>query len=105
MYAIVEAGGKQHRVEVGQRVAVERVWPGVEPGAEVAFEQVLLVRDEQELKVGKPFVAGARVRATLLRSLRGDKVIVFKKKKRKGFRRTRGHRQELLEVRIDAIEA
>jgi large subunit ribosomal protein L21 len=105
MYAIVEAGGKQHRVEVGQRVAVERVWTDLEPGAEVTFEHVLLVRDDDRVKVGKPHLSGATVKGTLLRPLRGEKVIVFKKKKRKGFRRTRGHRQDLFEVRIDAIEA
>jgi large subunit ribosomal protein L21 len=105
MYAIVEAGGKQHRVEVGQRVAVERVWPGAEAGSEVTFEQVLMVRDDKVVKVGKPFVEGASVTGTLLRELRGPKIIVFRKKKRKGFRRTRGHRQDLFEIRIDAIQA
>jgi len=105
MYAIVEAGGKQHRVEVGQRLAVERIWTDVESGSEVVFDRVLLVRDEQKVRVGKPAVEGAKVRATLLRALRGEKIIVFKKKRRKGFRRTRGHRQDLFEVRIDAIEA
>ncbi len=105
MYAIVEAGGKQHRVEVGQRVAVERVWPGAEPGTEVVFDRVLLVRDDARVAVGTPTVAGATVKGTMVRTLRTDKVIIFKKKRRKGFRRTRGHRQDLLEVRIDAIEA
>jgi len=105
MYAIVEAGGKQHRVEVGQRLAVERIWTDVESGSEVVFDRVLLVRDEQKVRVGKPAVEGAKVRATLLRALRGEKIIIFKKKRRKGFRRTRGHRQDLFEVRIDAIEA
>ncbi len=105
MYAIVEAGGKQHRVEVGQRIAVERVWPGAQPGSEVVFERVLLVRDEAHVKVGKPTVAGASVKGTLLRELRADKVIIFKKKKRKAYRKTTGHRQDLLEVRIDAIKA
>jgi large subunit ribosomal protein L21 len=105
MYAIVEAGGKQHRVEVGQRIAVERVWPGAEPGSQVVFDRVLLLRDDARVAVGSPTVAGATVKATLVRELRGDKIIIFKKKRRKGFRRTRGHRQDLLEVRIDAIEA
>lgn len=105
MYAIVEAGGKQHRVEVGQRIAVERVWPGIEPGGEVTFERVLMVRDDERVKVGKPLLTGATVKGTLLRELRGDKIIIFKKKKRKGYRRTRGHRQDLLEIRIDSIEA
>jgi large subunit ribosomal protein L21 len=105
MYAIVETGGKQHRVEVGQRLAVERLGGSVEPGAEVVLENVLLVRDDKHVKVGKPVLEGARVRATALRELRGDKLIIFKKKRRKAFRRTRGHRQHLLEIRIDAIEA
>ncbi|HPW55109.1 MAG: 50S ribosomal protein L21 [Thermoanaerobaculaceae bacterium] len=105
MYAIVEAGGKQHRVEVGQRLAVERIWPSLEPGAEVAFERVLLVRDEHKVRVGKPLVEGAIVKGTLTRLLRGEKIIVFHKKKRKGHRKTTGHRQDLYEVRIDAIEA
>jgi len=105
MYAIVEAGGKQHRVEVGQRCRVERIWTGVAAGDEVVFDRVLMVRDEKTVKVGKPLVVGARVRATLVRPLRDAKIIVFKKKRRKGYRRTRGHRQDLFEVRIDAIEA
>ncbi len=105
MYAIVEVGGKQHRVEVGQRIAVERVWPGVSPGNEVLFDQILLVRDDRQVKLGNPFVLGARIKGTLLRELRGDKIIVFHKKKRKGFRKTQGHRQDLCEVRIDLIEA
>ncbi len=105
MYAIVEAGGKQHRVEVGQRLAVERIWSDAAPGSEVVFERVLMVRSDDQVKLGKPIVDGARVRATLIRPLRGDKVIVFKKKRRKGYRRTTGHRQNYFEVRIDAIEA
>lgn len=105
MFAIIEAGGKQHRVEVGQRLAVERIWSDVAPGSEVRFERVLLVRSEGQVKLGKPVVEGACVRATLLRPLRGKKVIIFKKKRRKGYRRTTGHRQNYFEVRIDAIEA
>ncbi len=105
MYAIVEAGGKQHRVEVGQRLAVERIWSDVTPGSEVLFERVLMVRSEGQVRLGKPVVEGACVRATLVRPLRGEKIIIFKKKRRKGYRRTTGHRQDLFEVRIDAIEA
>ena len=59
MYAIVEAGGKQHRVEVGKRLAVERIWADVEAGSEVVFDRVLLVRDEKKVSIGKPFVTGA----------------------------------------------
>ncbi|MCX7895147.1 MAG: 50S ribosomal protein L21 [Thermoanaerobaculum sp.] len=105
MYAIVEAGGKQHKVEVGQRVLVERVWPNAQPGTQVVFDRVVLVRSEQAVRLGAPTVAGAAVKGTVLRSLRGEKIIVFKKKRRKQYRRTKGHRQELYEVRIDAIEA
>lgn len=105
MYAIVEAGGKQHRVEIGQRVAVERVWQDAELGGSVTFDKVLMVRDDDKVKLGKPHVDGAVVKATVLRELRTAKIIVFHKKKRKGFRKTTGHRQDLFEVRIDAIEA
>jgi len=105
MYAIVEAGGKQHRVEVGQRLTVERIWPTAEPGEAVVFDRVLLVRDEKSVKLGKPLVPGASVKATLLRQLRDAKIIIFRKKRRKGFRRTQGHRQDLFEVRIDEIQA
>ena len=104
MYAIVEAGGKQHRVEVGQRIAVERVWPGAQPGSEVVFEHVLLVRDDAHVTVGKPMVKGASVKATLLRELRSEKVIIFKKKKRKGYERKQGHRQELSVIKIESIK-
>jgi large subunit ribosomal protein L21 len=105
MYAIVEAGGKQHKVQIGQRVLVERIWPEAEAGSQVVFDRVLLVRSENTVRVGTPVLAGATVKATVLRPLRGEKVIVFKKKRRKGYRRTKGHRQNLYEVRIDAIEA
>ncbi len=105
MYAIIEAGGKQHRVEVGQRVRVERIWKDTEPGSEVVFDKVLLVRGDDSVKVGEPVVEGATVKGTLLRALRGDKIIVFKKKRRKGYRKSTGHRQNYFEVRIDAIEA
>jgi len=105
MYAIVEAGGKQHRVEVGKHVAVERIWSDAEAGATVVFDRVLLVRDTKHVKIGKPFVSGASVKGTLVRALRGDKLRIFKKKRRKGYRKTTGHRQNLFEVRIDAIEA
>lgn len=105
MYAIVEAGGKQHKVEVGQRVLVERIWPEAQAGAQVTFDRVLLVRTDSAVRLGNPTVAGATVKATVLRPLRGEKVIVFKKKRRKQYRRTKGHRQNLFEVRIDAIEA
>lgn len=105
MYAIVDAGGKQHRVEVGQRLTVERIWSAAKPGESVVFDRVLLVRDDNSVKVGKPLVAGATVKATLLRQLRDAKIIVFRKKRRKGFRRTQGHRQDLFEVRVDAIQA
>lgn len=104
MYAIVEAGGKQHRVTPGQRIKVERDWPDVQPGSAVEFKKVLLVRTEEGVQVGSPLVVGATVKATVIRVSRGEKVIVFKKKRRKGYRRTKGHRQNLFEVRIDAIQ-
>lgn len=103
MYAIVEAGGKQHRVTPGQRIKVEREWSDAQPGSTVEFQKVLLVRTEAGVRVGSPLVPGATVKATVIRACRGEKIIVFKKKRRKGYRRTKGHRQNFFEVRIDAI--
>lgn len=103
MYAVIETGGKQYRVQKGDVIDIER---SVEAGddGEVRFERVLMVSDGEEVTVGSPVVDGAAVRATRLDEVRGPKVKVFKKKRRKGYKRTRGHRQDLLRVEIDAIE-
>ena len=103
MYAVIETGGKQVRVEEGDVVDLERL--GAEAGSEVVFDRVLMIGGgEGETEIGEPVVEGARVRAQLVSDLRGPKIVVFKFKRRKGYRRRRGHRQELQRFRIEAIE-
>ncbi len=103
MYAIVESGGKQYRVEPGAVVALERL-PG-EVGSRVELDRVLLVSDGSRIQVGHPVVAGARVVSEIVAQTRGEKIDVFKFKKRKKYRRKQGHRQELTQVRIAEILA
>ena len=103
MYAVIGTGGKQLKVSQGDVVKVERL--GVAPGEQVNFDQVLLYRGDEDVKVGTPTVAGASVTGTVLSEGRHRKVIVFKKKRRKQYRRTAGHRQDYTEVRIDEIAA
>lgn len=101
MYAVIRTGGKQYRVKPGEIVLVERL--GADSGS-FTFQDVLLVSDGASgIKVGKPVVNGASVAATILGEQKGKKVIVFKKKKRKGYRRKNGHRQIFARVRIDQI--
>jgi large subunit ribosomal protein L21 len=102
MYAVFQTGGKQFRAEPGTRIRVPTL--DVEPGASVTFDHVLLAGDGGEkVFVGAPTVEGASVKAEVIRHGRGDKVIVFKRKRRKGYRRKQGHRQNFTEVRIDEI--
>lgn len=103
MYAIIESGGKQYRVEPGTVVALERI-PG-EVGARVELDRVLLVSDGTTVKIGKPVVSGARVVSEIVAQSRGKKIDVFKFKRRKKYRRKTGHRQELTKVRIAEILA
>ena len=103
MYAVIETGGKQVRVEEGDVVDLERLG-GARDGSEVVFDRVLMIGGEGETEIGEPVVEGARVRAQLVSDLRGPKIVVFKFKRRKGYRRRRGHRQELQRFRIEAIE-
>jgi large subunit ribosomal protein L21 len=102
VYAIIRAGGKQYRVEQGDVVRVERL--DGEVGSKVTLGEVLLVGGD-DLKVGSPTVAGASVEGTVVEHDRGAKIRVFKYKKRKHYRRTRGHRQHVTAVRIDAVRA
>ncbi len=102
MYAVVETGGKQVRVTVGQTVRVEKL-PG-EPGQEVVLDRVLLVGGEQTV-VGAPWVAGARVVARIVEQGKARKVVVFKYKPKVRYRRKRGHRQPYTALRIERIEA
>ena len=102
MYAVIMSGGKQYRVEEGGVVRVEEL--GLDPGSEVEFKDVLLVRTGDETYVGQPLIEGAIVKGTVEKAGKGDKVIVLKYKRKKQYRRTRGHRQAYAEVRVEKIE-
>lgn len=101
MFAVVKTGGKQYKVAENDIIKVERL-PG-DAGSAVTLDQVLAVGDDKGVKVGSPLVAGTVVSAEIVEQTRGDKIIVFKKKRRKNYRRTRGHRQELTVLRITGI--
>jgi len=103
MYAIIKTGGKQYRVKSGEQVRVESLSADV--GAAVSFDQVLAVGVGDAVRVGAPLVAGATVKATVLAHGRGDKVRIFKLRRRKHFQKSQGHRQNYTEVRIDDIVA
>ena len=103
MYAIIRSGGKQYRVAEGELLRVERDVLGNADKDKITFSEVLLIGGDQP-KVGAPTVPGASVVATVLRESRGDKLIVFKRKRRKNHtKRKHGHRQDLVELRIDTI--
>jgi len=102
MYAVIKAGGKQYRVEPGATLRVEDL--PAEVGASVSFDEVLLVGAGDAVKVGAPLVAGAQVKATVLAKGRGDKVRIFKLRRRKHYQKSQGHRQSYTEVRIDEIQ-
>lgn len=101
MYAIVEIAGQQFKVEKNQEIFVHRL--DGEPGKGVEFDQVLLVDNGGQVSVGKPVVPGSKINATIMDHVRGDKVVVFKKKRRKGFQKETGHRQDFSKIRIDEI--
>ncbi|KJD35256.1 50S ribosomal protein L21 [Tamlana sedimentorum] len=103
MYAIVEIAGQQFKVEKDQKVYVNRLQ--TEEGKKVSFDNVLLLGDGDNVTVGAPAIDGAQVGAKVLKHLKGDKVIVFKKKRRKGYRVKNGHRQSLSEIVIESIVA
>ncbi|MBD0830988.1 50S ribosomal protein L21 [Aestuariibaculum sediminum] len=103
MYAIVEIAGQQFKVEKDQKVFVNRL--ATEEGEAVSFDNVLLLSDGDNVTVGAPAINGAQVGAKVLKHLKGDKVIVFKKKRRKGYRVKNGHRQALTEIVIESIVA
>jgi large subunit ribosomal protein L21 len=103
MYAVVSSGGKQYRVEPGSTLLVERL-PS-EPGASILFDRVLLIGDGDDVMVGTPVVSGATVSATVLGEELGPKLVIFKFKQKVKYRRRTGHRQHLLRVRIDEINA
>ena len=103
MYAVVKTGGRQYRVEPGETIDVERL-PG-EVGDTVELSPVLMVGDGAEVNVGSPALAEASVKAEIVGHKRGDKIIVFKSKRRKNYRRKQGHRQSLTSLKITDIQA
>jgi large subunit ribosomal protein L21 len=106
MYAVIQTGGKQIRVAEGDVVRVERLTrEPLEKGAEVVLGEVLAVGKDNGLHLGTPLVPGASVKGVVVRETRGPKLLVFKKKRRKQFKRKHGHRQNLVEIRIATISA
>jgi large subunit ribosomal protein L21 len=103
MYAIVEIAGQQFKIEKDQKVFVHRL--KAEEGSQVKFDRVMLVEDSGNVKVGTPTIKGAEVTATVLNHLKGEKVLVFKKKRRKGYQKMNGHRQYLTSIQINSINA
>ena len=101
MYAVIMSGGKQYRVSEGEVVRLEKL--EIEQGAPVEFKDVLLIQTEEKTYIGQPLVQGASVTGVLHSQEKGDKVLVFKYKKKKQYRRTRGHRQQHSDVRIEKI--
>jgi large subunit ribosomal protein L21 len=103
MYAVIRTGGKQYKVAAGGKLKVETLT--AEVGSEIVINDVLMVADGDNIKVGAPVVAGASVKATVLSHGRGEKVMIFKMRRRKHYRKTQGHRQNYTEIRIDGISA
>lgn len=101
MYAVILTGGKQYRVKEGDVLSIEKL--DLAPGRKAQFDRVLLIEDGESVQVGTPVLGSAMVLGLVLENYRDEKVIVFKKKRRKQFRRTRGHRQSLTKVRITRI--
>ena len=103
MYAIVEIAGQQFKVEQGRKIFVHRLQAN--EGDKLEFDKVLLVENGGKVSVGSPVINGAKVNATVVSHLKGDKVIVFKKKRRKGYQKWNGHRQQFSQIMIDGISA
>jgi len=101
MYAVIKTGGKQYRVQAGDLLVVEKL--DGEPGAQVAFQEVLMIGDGEDVTIGAPLVEGAAVSATLVETRKGDKIKIFKKTRRQGYRRTNGHRQFQTVLRVTGL--
>ena len=101
MYAIVEIAGKQFKVSQNQQLYTPQL--NIEAGEAVVFDKVLLVEEDKKVAIGTPTVAGAKVTGKVLDHVRGDKIIVFKKKRRQGYKKTQGHRQDYTKVLIERI--
>ncbi|HHK67284.1 50S ribosomal protein L21 [Candidatus Acetothermia bacterium] len=103
MYAVIETGGKQYRVEEGMLLKHERL-NGVKPGEDIVFDKVLLVVKDEEVRVGTPYLDGVKVKGEIRTEGRDDKILVYKYKSKKGYRRSKGHRQPFMTTEIKAIE-
>ncbi len=103
MYAVIKTGGKQYRVSAGDKLKIEKL--EAEIGSEITFDQVLMVGDGADIKMGAPMLRGAMVTATVLNQARGDKIKIFKMRRRKHYRKSQGHRQYFTEVQIGGITA
>lgn len=103
MLAVIETGGKQYCVEPGDKIKVEKL--NAEPGADFVFDKVLLTADDKGTKVGAPYLAGAKVTGKIVREARAKKVIIFKYKPKKRYRKKQGHRQPFTEVEIGTISS
>ncbi len=103
MYAVIKTGGKQYKVSAGEKLKVESIV--AEVGSEIVLDQVLLVADGDNVTTGTPLVAGATVKATVVSHGRGEKIKIFKLRRRKHFRKTLGHRQNYTEIQISGITA
>jgi len=103
MYAVIRTGGRQFRVSEGEKIKIEKI--AGDPGAEVTLDEVLLVGQGKDVKVGRPIVKGAKVEAKITRQGRDRKIIVFKMKRRKNYHRKHGHRQPFTELEIVRISA
>jgi large subunit ribosomal protein L21 len=101
MYAVIETGGKQYRVEAGQLLTCEKL-PG-DAGDKVEFDRVLLLSDDEKVAVGRPLVDGARVTAEIVKQDKGEKLTVYKFRRRKNYRRKTGHRQKYTTVKINEV--
>ena len=102
MYAVVSAGGKQFKVQKGETLRIEKI-PG-EVGSKVTFDKVLMVADGENIRVGQPVIAKAAVQASIVEQDKAKKILIFKYKRRKRYRRKQGHRQPYTAIRIDGIE-
>ena len=101
MYAVIKTGGKQYRVAAGEKLKIEQIPADV--GSEIVLDQVLMVSDGDNVMLGSPLVSGAAVKATVVAHGRGEKIKIFKMRRRKHYQKHQGHRQNYTEIRVDAI--
>jgi large subunit ribosomal protein L21 len=103
MYAVIKTGGKQYRVAAGEKLKIEQIPADI--GSEIVLDQVLMIGEGEQVSIGNPVVAGATVKATVVSHGRGEKVQIFKMRRRKHYQKHQGHRQNYTEIRIDGIAA